>query len=1107
MKVKEKIGSSNRDIAAGLVLAIFLCLIVSAARAAEPVLEFDGNSSYIDLGTPDALHMSEDAPFTIEGWMKLNSTSSRDMLYSRRASRGSGNYTYMFGFIDGNKMSAYIGHGGSPDTTWRDISLSPVLETERWYHLAFSFDGEDLVYYLDGVAVGTNDFRYSDHAGYQVMIGGYQDGTDIDGYKSDVRVWDYARSQEDIQLFMNTRLTGAEAGLIGYWPLNEGSGDTVDDGTAYDTEGTVINAEWVVDEDLVLALPDADFLPSLPFTMADKETGSTEFTNSNEVELVDFPIPEDYDLFQITESGDSEFLGAWTSTSAVPGVIDFTQPSADSNITLYAWFTNSTDEVTLLRASGNIFYTQVPPVPDVRATLTIERLPGENVVIYPAHLDIASTGGTTDDREMDLHDRWVVWVSGPGGTSDLTPDDPYVTVDAEGEYELRLWLQNEAGNTNLSAICDVTITGYSGVNSWTDLGATDLWTDPVNWTAGVPLTGQDVEFTAGTMLLTNATPELTSFTMTGGTMTFSNWTTRLWATDVAVSGGSMTLPLQYVDSTLSLTFTDIQMSNRVWIVCEDFTLGSGARINAEGRGYNSGYGPGSQRDGSYSPGGGHGGIGGNCRGNHGWPMYGPVYGSLEAPTAPGSGAGRMYDGGRGGGAVFIDAAGQVTIEGEIDARGVRQRNNQSGGGSGGSIYIRCNTFAGSSSGLLNVGGGSGPYSSGDGAGGRIAVVYNSEGQQGMDPVNPGVRFAAAPGGGGSRSHRAEPGTLFLPDTLFLAGDVVGAEFLDVNVFIPGFTNWVTAGDATVLGRASFPAWESVSIGGNLTLASGARMRVFGGETNAVGSAWYGMPFQVAGELSIESGATLETTLYAFNALFTNHVGRAPAWFQVRRLLIEDGGTLLAPTLQGGSGYGPASGPGAGGYDTTSGGGYGGAGSGSEPGQPYGFAQAPLLPGSGGGHSLRGGRGGGLILISASNRVRVDGLIRANGCQGNYHSGENGGSGGAIMISCSRFEGGGGVLQANGHTVHGGGGRVAVWIPRLPLDYIASMADGYMPVATTSLLAFDDPESEIPDFDGTADVQWHEFDGTVSVTGDIGRGAEPGTAFFGQIFPGTLMMLR
>ncbi|NET52399.1 MAG: hypothetical protein F6K09_28035, partial [Merismopedia sp. SIO2A8] len=47
------------------------------------------------------------------------------------------------------------------------------------------------------------------------------------GRITEVRVWNYARSQSDIQHDMYNRLTGSEEGLVGYWPLNEGSGTTV----------------------------------------------------------------------------------------------------------------------------------------------------------------------------------------------------------------------------------------------------------------------------------------------------------------------------------------------------------------------------------------------------------------------------------------------------------------------------------------------------------------------------------------------------------------------------------------------------------------------------------------------------------------------------------------------------------------------------------------------------------------------------------------------------------------------------------------------------------------------------------------------------------------
>ena len=54
------------------------CLMGLTTLAAIPVLEFGGNASYVDLGTPAALQIANNAPFTVEGWMYLKSFSTRD---------------------------------------------------------------------------------------------------------------------------------------------------------------------------------------------------------------------------------------------------------------------------------------------------------------------------------------------------------------------------------------------------------------------------------------------------------------------------------------------------------------------------------------------------------------------------------------------------------------------------------------------------------------------------------------------------------------------------------------------------------------------------------------------------------------------------------------------------------------------------------------------------------------------------------------------------------------------------------------------------------------------------------------------------------------------
>ena len=109
------------------------------------------------------------------------------------------------------------------------------------------------------------------------------------------------------------------------------------------------------------------------------------------------------------------------------------------------------------------------------------------------------------------------------------------------------------------------------------------------------------------------------------------------------------------------------------------------------------------------------------------------YGSHIDPLALGSGGGGSYNwasGGHGGGAIRINVAGTLTINGTITADGGNGGNNGwgAGGGSGGSIFINSGTITGTipSSTITAEGGNSGDSSSGRGAGGRIALYYSAE---------------------------------------------------------------------------------------------------------------------------------------------------------------------------------------------------------------------------------------------------------------------------------------------------------------------------------------------------------------------------------------------
>ena len=80
---------------------------------------------------------------------------------------------------------------------------------------------------VDGTQIG--DSQYGDFAGIfdsaaPFEIGHYQEldseGDSFDGLMDDVRVWNVARTAEEIADNMHKELTGTEPGLVGYWRLN-----------------------------------------------------------------------------------------------------------------------------------------------------------------------------------------------------------------------------------------------------------------------------------------------------------------------------------------------------------------------------------------------------------------------------------------------------------------------------------------------------------------------------------------------------------------------------------------------------------------------------------------------------------------------------------------------------------------------------------------------------------------------------------------------------------------------------------------------------------------------------------------------------------------------
>ncbi|MFQ6007512.1 MAG: choice-of-anchor D domain-containing protein, partial [Candidatus Zixiibacteriota bacterium] len=104
------------------------------------------------------------------------------------------------------------------------LNGSRLLNTGQWYHVAMTYNGSELSLYIDGkldtILSVTGVIKRC--VSYPLVFGSAHDGSGakFHGFVDEIRIWNHARSQTEIQATMHRTLSGDEPGLVGYWNFN-----------------------------------------------------------------------------------------------------------------------------------------------------------------------------------------------------------------------------------------------------------------------------------------------------------------------------------------------------------------------------------------------------------------------------------------------------------------------------------------------------------------------------------------------------------------------------------------------------------------------------------------------------------------------------------------------------------------------------------------------------------------------------------------------------------------------------------------------------------------------------------------------------------------------
>ncbi|UCE17254.1 MAG: MBL fold metallo-hydrolase [Gemmatimonadota bacterium] len=216
----------------------------------ESAILFDGVISSVSCPATPSLHLTD--ALTMEAWINP---------------AGWGNFlTFGLGkVIDKNSITiqlldsylAYHPHSLLLQLRHSDGTLcyantpESSLVLDQWQHVAVTYNGEGLVrIYINGIEQDVSfttppSGSIEDNSSDDLVIGNGMGNLAFDGMIDEVRIWNVVRTGEEISGTLDCYLTGDEPGLVGYWQMNEGSGEAIEDQSGSGNTGTIFDAAWI----------------------------------------------------------------------------------------------------------------------------------------------------------------------------------------------------------------------------------------------------------------------------------------------------------------------------------------------------------------------------------------------------------------------------------------------------------------------------------------------------------------------------------------------------------------------------------------------------------------------------------------------------------------------------------------------------------------------------------------------------------------------------------------------------------------------------------------------------------------------------------------------
>lgn len=193
---------------------------------------------YINISPSSLLELSY---FSISVWYNTTSADTAQVLYGKTDTSTNANEIY-YGSVW--KGSLKNGPACSTNYYWYHVTHSPTVSTNQWIHIVYTWDGQKLKAYKNGVLVNTNN---SVPAGAVISCPGGNlrfgkwwnlNPQWFKGKMDDIGIWNRALTEQEVKQLLNYQIPSyvPANGLVAWYPFNGNANDESGNGN----DGTIL---------------------------------------------------------------------------------------------------------------------------------------------------------------------------------------------------------------------------------------------------------------------------------------------------------------------------------------------------------------------------------------------------------------------------------------------------------------------------------------------------------------------------------------------------------------------------------------------------------------------------------------------------------------------------------------------------------------------------------------------------------------------------------------------------------------------------------------------------------------------------------------------------